>query len=80
MKTDTIKMIIRSSPALNRELATIVARIAQPEKIEITVATPNTSPNEKPINRGRRLRFSDSPFLDQYSIKSSSVCDNMLQK
>ena len=79
MKTDTIKIMISSNPALSREFATIVARIAQPEKIEITVATPKTSPNENPISRGRRLFFSDAPFLDQYAIKSSSAFDNMPQ-
>lgn len=79
MKTETSKIMISSSPALNRELATIVARIAQPEKMEITVATPKTSPNENPISKGRMLFFSVSPFLDQYAKKSSSVSDNMLQ-
>ena len=65
--------------ALSRELATMVARMAHPEKMEITVAIPKTTPNENPTNSGRRLFFSVSPFRDQYSIKDSSASDNMLQ-
>ncbi|MEI6582376.1 MAG: hypothetical protein WCO43_02200 [Chitinophagia bacterium] len=79
MKIDTIKMMRRRSPALSRELATIVARMAQPEKIEIIVAIPKTTPKENPTSNGHRLFFSVSPFRDQYSKKDSSVSDNMLQ-
>jgi hypothetical protein len=53
--------------------------MAQPEKMEITVAIPKTTPKENPTNNGRILFFSVSPFRDQYSIKDSSASDNILQ-
>ena len=61
MKTDTARIISSSKPALRRELATMEARMAQPEKMEIIVAIPKTTPKENPTSSGRVLFFSASP-------------------
>ncbi|MCA6486677.1 MAG: hypothetical protein IM534_02350 [Chitinophagaceae bacterium] len=61
-----------SRPILRRELATIPARLSQPENSETNVATPKTSPDEKPIKRGLGLFFSLSPQASQYSINFRS--------
>ncbi len=80
MKTDTVKMMRRRREALSLELATMVARMAQPEKMEIIVAIPKTTPKENPTSSGRMLFFSASPRSDQYWINFSSSSGNIPQK
>jgi hypothetical protein len=53
--------------------------MAQPEKMEITVAIPKTTPKENPTSKGRILFFSASPRSDQYWINFSSSSGNMSQ-